>query len=239
MNLFFVVLSLLTAGFNLSWSSTPTTTAEIPVENKTTIVVISEKSQQEFEHHAANVFQEQFKKCQTGCQIKNITPYTKEGLIKEEDVAAAIETAPQQGNFLFFDWNPRLDDKSKKVQESLAKTVQKGFLIVGIAGVAKEGQMVLPLHRTVLGSVPEIVIIGEMVGRENLFKASHFGPEMLTAVRPPRDSGQDGQGAYFFTSRLAQKWNDRTPGDWIVHFRDTKAKSRKIWPGIDDFFGRK
>ena len=97
----------------------------------------------------------------------------------------------------------------------------------------------MPLSRTVNGQVPDIVIIGELTEKERLLARSYFGPEMLTALKPPKDYVGQGYSSLFFVSKLATSWNRKSASaDWLSSFKSTKSRSRKIWPDLGDFFGR-
>jgi hypothetical protein len=114
--------------------------------------------------------------------------------------------------------------------------VNAGFVVIATTGAAGADQSTLPLNRTVVGQIPGIIIIGELVERDNLLAKSFFGPEMLTAVRPPKDFMGQGHGPLFFASRLASNWNKKGQNEWPSHFKTTRERSRKLWPSIEDFF---
>jgi hypothetical protein len=110
------------------------------------------------------------------------------------------------------------------------------FVVVATTGAAGADQSTLPLNRTVVGQVSGILIIGELVERDNLLAKSFFGPEMLTAVRPPKEFMGQGHGPLLFASRLAVNWSKKDKSEWPGYLKSTREKSRKLWPSIEDFF---
>jgi len=201
------------------------------------VAVISAESRADYETRIAPLMKEQMKTC-SSCSIQNLTPYTKDGQFSLATLPAQIEAARSSSSFLFLNWNAKSTAETKPVVEVLKKIVQSGMVVVASAGVARGSEPTLPLSRTVVGEVHGIVIIGELGEKERLFSQSYFGPEMLTAVKPPREFIGQGFAPLFFASKLAAQWNKKTGADWLTHFQSTKAKVRRIWPGLDDFFGR-
>lgn len=206
--------------------------------NTIVVAVLSGESKSEFETKIEPVLKDQLKICAT-CTFQNITPYTSEGNFELSKVPGKLEEAANSASFIFFNWNGKSTTETKTIVEALKKIVATGKLVVASTGAAKESEPTLPLSRTIVGEVPGIVIVGDMGERERLPAASYFGPEMLTAVKPPKEFVGQGYGPLFFASRLATNWNKKNSNDWMPHFQTTKSKVRKIWPDLEDFFGRK
>jgi hypothetical protein len=206
--------------------------------NPIAVAVISGESKVEFESKIEPVLKDQLKSC-SGCSFQNITPYTEDGKFDLAKLPEKLENAGSWSSFIFFNWNGKSTTETKPVVEALKKMVSSGKLVVASAGAAKESEPTLPLSRTIVGEVPGVVIIGEMGERERLHSMSYFGPEMLTAVKPPKEYIGQGYGPLFFASRLATNWNKKNSADWVPHFQETKSRVRRIWPELEDFFGRK
>lgn len=211
-----------------------------PVNDKPLVIaVISEGSRSDYEQKWQPLLTEQLKSCAL-CSVKNVTPYTADGNIDEAALPTAIEQAPKESTqFLFFNWNAISNAGNKPVLEALKKLTATGYLVIAKAGIAKATEPTMPLSRTVNGQVPDIVIIGELTEKERLLARSYFGPEMLTALKPPKDYVGQGYSSLFFVSKLATSWNRKSASaDWLSSFKSTKSRSRKIWPDLGDFFGR-
>jgi|GEM_PF-3489937 len=211
-----------------------------PVDAKPLVMaVISEGSRSDYEQKWQPLLTEQLKSC-SACTVKNITPYTPEGNLDETALPVAIEQAPKDSTqFLFLNWNAISNVNNKQVAEALKKLTATGYLVIAKAGIAKATEPTMPLSRTVNGQVPDIVIIGELTEKERLLARSYFGPEMLTALKPPKDYIGQGYSSLFFVSKLATSWNRKSASaDWLSSFKSTKTRSRKIWPDLGDFFGR-
>lgn len=203
------------------------------------VAVLSGESKSDFEAKIEPLLKDQLKIC-SNCSFQNVTPYNSDGQFDLKRVPEKLEQAANTVSFIFFNWNGKSTSETKPIVDSLKKIVASGKLVVASAGAAKEAEPTLPLSRTIVGEVKEIVIVGDMGERERLHTASYFGPEMLTAVKPPvKEYVGQGYGPLFFASRLATNWNKKNNNDWAPYFQDTKSKTRKIWPNLDDFFGRK
>jgi hypothetical protein len=210
-----------------------------PTEAKPLVMaVISEGSRTDFEQKWLPLMTDQLKNC-AACTVKNVTPYTADGKFDEASLPVAIAAAKDGTQFLFLNWNAISQPSNKEILEALKKLTAAGYLVIAKAGVAKETEPTMPLSRTVIGQVPDIVIIGELTDRDRLLSRSFFGPEMLTALRPPKDYLGQGYSSLFFVSKLATSWNKKTASaDWLSSFKSTKSRTRKIWPDLGDFFGR-
>ena len=202
------------------------------------VAVFSGENKSEFETKIEPVLREQMKSC-AGCSFKNITPYDGDGKLDLSKAHKQLEDAGSWSSFVFFNWNGKSTVETKKVVEALKSLVGNGKLVIASAGAAKESEPTLPLSRTIVGEVPGIIVIGDMGPNERLPVLSYFGPEMLTAVKPPKEYVGQGYGPVFFASKLATNWNKKNSADWAPHFQNTKSKTRRIWPALDDFFGRK
>jgi hypothetical protein len=201
------------------------------------VSVISSGSHEDYEKKWHPLLTEQLKSC-SACTVNNITPYKVDGQFDESALAGTIaQISPDSSQFLFLNWNAISNAGNKPVLEALKKLTASGYLVIATAGVAKDNEPTMPLSRTVNGQVPDIVIIGELTERERLLARSYFGPEMLTAVKPPKDYMGQGYGSVFFVSKLAVSWGRKAlSSDWLSSFKSTKARTRKIWPDLNDFF---
>ena len=139
---------------------------------------------------------------------------------------------------MYVQWNAKLTDETRPVLETLKKVTQDGWIVIGSAGLAQHEEPTLALNKTVLGQAAGVIIIGDLAEKERLLTKSYFGPEMLTALRPPDTYIGQGWSSLFFASKLATNWNKRQSKEWLAHFHTTKSKVRRIWPSLDDFFGK-
>lgn len=196
--------------------------------NKVVIGYFSQESQEDFEKKVKPAF-EQFKGSCKNCEITNLTPYDEKGNYAEKLLVEAFKNSPEEVSIFFFSWNKRATDQNKELVPLLGEQSAKGRLVVAPTGHAAEGEAGLALSRTVMGQVKDVVIIGEITGNERMLPQSYFGPEMMTAIRAPKDFLGQGGGPLYFASRLAGVWSKRTATDWIQHFRTKKERSRKIW----------
>lgn len=201
---------------------------------KTTVVYFGTAKAEEFESKIKPVFNERAD-CKN-CELVNYTPYTKEGAIDLDALRERIDSLPSNTSFVFFDFNLKSNDGTKPLIEAINKRADLGLIVVGSAGVPRDNEASGPLSRTVLGQVRGAVIIGELGDRDRLVPTGFYGPEMLTALRPPKDLLGQGYSPLIFAAELADNWSKRSPQEWSEHFRTKKMKTRKIWLDLRDLF---
>lgn len=231
MKLFFVVLVCL-----FSFTKTQVFAATKDAPQPVIVGVIDGESKAVFEEKIMPILKTQLASCSL-CEIRNFSLYNEQGQLLTDKIASQLQLAASQANLVFVGWNTKMSAEFEPVVEQLKKMTASGIMVVGEAGIAPKNLDSAPLSRTVLGQVPDLVIIGEVAEKERLLIHSYYGPEMLTAIKPPvKDHIGQGFGPVYFVSRLAVSWSKRTPTDWLSHFKSTKLKSRRIWPELDDFF---
>jgi hypothetical protein len=217
----------------LSWGVANSANAALPAA-KVSVVYFGLASAEEFESKVKPVFQQNANACKS-CELVNFTPYKTDGKVDMEALLTKIETVPADMKLIFFDFNIKANDHNKALIEALNKKAGTGALVVAAAGSPPSAESSSPLSRTVFGQVHDAVIIGELGDRERLLPTGFYGPEMLTAIRPPKDTGE-GYSAMIFVANLAENWPKRSPQDWVEHFKNKKQKSRKLWMGLNDLF---
>lgn len=230
-------LKKILAGSFLSLTFCGATWAQAAVpSSKTTVIYFGQGKAEDFELKVKPVFADYVKSCKT-CEILNYTPYTKEGEVDMASLHERVESLPDNAAFVFFDFNMRANEANKELVELLNKKVDSGLVVVGAAGGPGPAEASSPLSRTILGQVHGALIIGELGERDRLFPVIGFyGPEMLTALRAPRDIVGQGYSPLIFTANLASNWQKRTSSEWVEHFRTKKLKTRKLWLDLGDLF---
>lgn len=230
-----------TVSVSTTSTTAPTTTTTAPSasvkKDQVTVGIVDDESKAVFDEKILPFIKEQASPC-ARCEFVNFSPYDKDGAFVESKLIDSLKTAAAKSSFIFISWNRPMASDQQKIVDTLKRMVKDGALIVATAGTAHMDQSTLPLGKTVLGQIPEIVIIGEMRERERLLQQSFYGPEMLTAIRPPKGIEEAGYSPALFAGKLAQNFHKKTAQEWLAHFRDTKAKSRKMWPDVNDFFRR-
>ncbi len=206
--------------------------AAVP-SGKTTVIYFGQQKQADFDTKIKPVFDSQACK---SCELVNYTPYTKEGTVDMAALQERIESLPDNASFVFFDFNLKVNEHTKDLVDLLNKKTAKGLVIVGSAGSPKVNEASSPLSRTVLGQVKDALIIGELGEKDRLIPTAFYGPEMLTALRPPKDKIGQGYSPLIFAANLADRWQRHSPQEWTEHFKNKKAKSRKLWLDLNDMF---
>ena len=218
--------------FNLTLSR-----AENTAPLKVILGVVADVPQDQFETKFQNFFKEQWSGC-SSCELKNLTPYDAKGLLDRAALPRSIDSAQGQIQILFVSWNEAFAPEAELLLASLKKLTATGVLLIGPAGEPQANKPSQALSRTLIGEVPDALIIGDLNEREGLLSRSFYGPEMLTALRTSKDLPNAPSAAAAFSARLTRDWGKKTNEQWVSHFRTKKSVSRRIWPGLDEFFVR-
>lgn len=203
--------------------------------SKTLVIYFGQQKDEEFQSKLKPLFLEKVRACKK-CEIENHTPYTKEGVVDMAALNERLAFLPAETSFVFFDFNMKVTEQNKEVVQILNQKTKAGLVVVGTAGVPKSDETSGPLSRTVLGQVEGALIIGELGQKDRLMPTGFYGPEMLTALRPPKDLIGHGYGPLIFAATLAEHWHKRSSQEWVEYFRTKKTKSRKIWMDLNDLF---
>lgn len=200
------------------------------------LAVIDPAPKLEFETARRMRIQEQLRQC-PNCQIVNITPYTSEGQFDPRGISRVLDQVPRENSVVLVLWNKKFESTDKEVVEKIKGLANQGVLFVATAGKPEAKGPTLGLRRTLWGQTPQVVIIGELAIGERLVPGTFFGPEMLTAIRPSETLGQDA-AALMFSARLVSNLKDKKSDEWVDFLRNKKATSKRMWPNLDEFFGR-
>ncbi len=219
-----------------------TTNLSVPVNgaqnnsDKITVLYFSIEGKESFESKIRPFFKRQTSNCKN-CAIINQTPYNEKGEYQYDLLKEQIENSSEEASILFFDWNEKFSDKKHAgLLDTLKKKIQEGKIIISSTGVALPDQPTVPLGKTFFGQLENAFIIGELEPGNRLRSMSFFGPQMLTAVLPPRDLIGQGFGSLLFVSRLASSYPKRDSSHWVDHLKAKKAKSRALFPDVEEFF---
>lgn len=236
-----VCLLLLSIGFSFVLSLPPQALAADKAADKksdtVTVGYFTQKPAADFDKTTKNLFLNFESGCKH-CEILNETPYAADGSVDMKALVEKVKSlTAQQVSFLFFDFNVKATEGNKALIDALNEKENQHILVVSSAGAPADGDISSPLNRTVMGQVHDALIIGELGEKDRLAPPnSFFGPETLTALRPPKELIGQGVAPLLFASDLAQRWNKRTPQGWLDFFRMKKMKNRKIWLEFGDIF---
>lgn len=209
-------------------------TIQVAQAKSVVVGVLTRESHATFEEKLKPLFQKVSDRCKS-CQIRNLTPYDSKGNYDSSRLIEVIENVEDDISFLYFDWNEKFSEKSKALVQALSRQASKGRLIVASAGVPMENEAACPLSRTMMGQVTDTLIVGELTERDRLLPMCYYGPEMLSAFRPPKHLLNQGYVSLIFAAKLAENWNRRKPSEWVSHLRARKQKSKRLWPDMNDF----
>ncbi|MES3036795.1 MAG: hypothetical protein V4736_02725 [Bdellovibrionota bacterium] len=201
---------------------------------KTKVGVISKLSQADFQKNLAPTFES---KC-TQCEIVNLTAYDSNGNALKEKIWPTLNTALDEYAIVMVDYNEKLTPENQGIAQEISKKLVGDKLLIASTGESSPGEPTWPLKKSFMGHVPQALIIGQLTERERLLPSLFYGPEMLTALRLPRDMEEKGMGAaHFFLARFLGVFKQREPQEWVSYLRNLRANHRKLWPDLGDFFG--
>lgn len=155
----------------------------------------------------------------------------------KEEIWQSLLELPKKFSVIYVPYNEALKESDRNLPEKIQKVLRENSsLLVGFAGLPLESQNSGPLKRTFLGQIPQALIVGELTERERLLPRMYYGPEMITAIKPKDPSSFPGASGLVFVSQLARNLHLRSSEEWPEYLRNRRAKNKKLWPEIADFF---
>ncbi len=225
MKLFFIMISLCA---EMLLAETSTSSAQI------ILGVFDQSKKIDFETRITPILQAEIQGC-SDCVVKNYSSYDAQGnFIMDEAFAHQLELSSQEATVIFVNFNEKVSQANQVLVEAFKKAQAAGRLVVFAAGQPAENKNSAPLSQTIAGQVPKALIIGELGERDRLLGASYFGPEMLTALRPPKDQIGRGVAPAIFAGRLTKFFRKKT--DWVKYLFERKLANKKIWLDLSDCF---
>lgn len=228
---------LANAAVETATTSSAVLTKDAKDNKKLAIGILDLGQKQIVEEKLLGFISNQLKSCNY-CEVKNLTPYSEKGEVNFAALPATLDPLSAQLGILYVNWNEKMSDKNKSLLESLSKLSASGVIVILPPGDPPAGDAAAPLNKTLAGLVPDALIVGERNERDRLVTNGFYGPEMLTAIRPPKDLMGQGVSAPLFMTKLASQWPKRSPQEWVSYFKGKKSGSRKLWLDLEDFFGR-
>lgn len=212
--------------------------AEISVKPGAVLVAVIDPLPKEvFETETLPRIQKSFSRCRT-CEVVNITPYDKDGRFEAERLAKSLELIPKSDSILLITWNRRAGPEDTPIIKTAEKLIQSGAAIVAAAGRAPDGHPTVRIGSTLWGQIPNIMLVGELERSEKLAPGSFFGPEMVTALTTPAEPLGSTPAAVAFAARLAPQLKQRKASEWLNYLREKRRTLRRLWPSLEDLFGR-
>lgn len=202
-----------------------------------TLKVIDPSPKTEFESQRLVSMQQKLGSCKA-CSVENITPYTAEGQFDPKQIPATLTKSELKGSVLVVNWNRGASKEDQVLLDHLKKSVQEGLILIASAGKPADGEPILPLGKTLWGQVPDIILVGELQEKEKLVAGTYFGPEMLTALGPKDLTMGEGAGALAFSVKMLPVLAQKKDAEWVPFLKEKRSKHRRLWPSLNDFFGK-
>lgn len=168
------------------------------------------------------------------CEVVVTSIGYKDSAIDLKDLQKKMTEVPENTKVMVFDFNLRDTPETKFWSEQVRQLQAKNILVVSSTGRALESEIPMLLKKTVLGQNSKVIIIGELYAKERMWPLSHFGPEILTALKLPDDlSGQDLAG-FYVAVHLLPRIQQKTTDAWVDQLSEKKFKTKKIWLDVDE-----
>ena len=168
------------------------------------------------------------------CDVTLVSIAYKGAKIDLKDLQKKMSDVPENTKMVVFDFNLKDSTETKFWGDQIQALQKKGVLVMSATGRAQESEIPMFLNKTVLGQNQKVILIGELSERERMWPLSHFGPEILTALRlPDQFSGQDLAG-FYVAMRILPRVQQKSMEDWVTQLSEKKFKTKKIWLDVDE-----
>jgi hypothetical protein len=209
----------------------------VPVPAHAVVLTVwDHEKKSDYESKLVPLFKSELQGC-ADCFVKNISSYDEKGNFKAELTKEVLDQMVAESSIILVNFNEKPSNANNAMVYNLKLAREKGILVVFAAGQpASPNENSAPLSQTIAGQVPGSFIIGEIGEKDRLLGASYFGPEMLTALRSPKDHIGEGLAPALFAARLTKNFHKRP--DWVKYLNDRKLANKKIWLDLNDCFPR-
>lgn len=213
-------------------TSAPVEIKKSDAKNTNLLLYFTHKDQDEIEE-LRGLINPLVKSC-SKCDVTLVSISYKGNRIDLKDLQKKMSDIAENTKMVVFDFNLKDSAETKFWSEQIQALQKKGILIVSATGRAQESEIPMFLNKTILGQNSKVILIGELSERERMWPLSHFGPEILTALRlPDQLSGQDLAG-FYVAMRILPRVQQKSMEDWVTQLSDKKFKTKKIWLDIDE-----
>ncbi|MFN7906458.1 MAG: hypothetical protein ACK5P5_14855 [Pseudobdellovibrionaceae bacterium] len=221
---------------NVAPESTPVETKKVISANANRLIYFTHKDQDEVQELRV-LIQPLTQPLMAGCSkcdYSVVSVNYKGTKIDLKDLQKKMDQIPENTKIVVFDFNLKDSEETQFWARQLEGLQQKGILVVSATGRADDSEVPMFLNKTVLGRNQKVILIGELSGQERMWPLSHFGPEVLTALRlPEKYSGQDLAG-FYVAVRILPRVQQKSMEDWVTQLFDKKFKTKKLWLDIDE-----
>ncbi len=200
-----------------------------------TLYFVTLKSKENFDRSAVELFKENTKMCSL-CEIIPAYVGDDKGLADIQKVTSSLGKVPEKTRVIVFDFNFKPAAGMEKWGEPLQKLQEKGVLVFAHAGSPEPGERPRLLSQTYFGTMKDVFLFAELSIGERMWPDSHFGPEIFTSKKMPESYAGQGLVALDFASRWLAKSEKRTTEEWLVHLKEKKKNSRRLWVDASELF---
>jgi hypothetical protein len=170
------------------------------------------------------------------CRIETFPIYDKAGNLSEKIFLSALQLAASKSQIIHLSWNTSSNESTIKIEAELSK-VAKDHVMVASAG-SPEKEIAVPLAKTVMGKIPNALIVGEANSKGHLVSNSYYGPEMFTALTVPDAKNR---GSSFSALRLTaaianwlEKSHPKSLFEVFENLQKAKKKSFSDLPSLNE-----
>lgn len=193
------------------------------------IVYVTRVEKDKFDKEISPYFKEQ-----TQCKNCLLTFVSLPSDIDSPAIEKLKAEISSETKIVFFDFNLKMIDSLMPLKDYLKGLIQDGKLLITTAGEPVTGEPSLPLRKTLMGQVGNSIIIGEISDRDRLLPMSYFGPEIFTAIRPPKEIVGRKLAPFYFVTQFSGILERRSAESWQAFFKEKKAKNKRLWLEMGD-----
>lgn len=151
-----------------------------------TLAVFHRGPQSDFAQRILPALQEELRSCDK-CQVVNLTQYSASGeALPMSGAEWKSRWEKSQAKVMLFPFNELASESNADFGRAVQAVAKDGALVVASAGLARPGETMTKLDRTLFGQMPDVMIIGDLGARERMHPSAFFGPQLLTALHLPR-----------------------------------------------------
>lgn len=177
------------------------------------------------------------------CHLHSLPIYDNVGNLYEEQFIRQLKVGDKY-DILHFSWNMLSDVKTQVIERELNGRAQNK-IIVAAAGETQQGdKMGLPLSKTVMGKVKNVLLIGELNDKRVLKLSSFYGKQLFTALPSVKNLKGSSFTSAQFTCYLALELNRQKLSNLtkqlvitiLEQLRQKKQLSGQSYPKLDELF---
>ncbi len=148
-------------------------------------------------------------------KIQFLPIYEVDGQLLKRKFLQQIESAKQNCDLVHLSWNLTHSSGFLEVESALSELARDSVVLVAAAGEPENLVRQRNLSESVIGHVPQALIVGERTAEGTLKFPSFTGAEMLTALESPKGREGSSFSSLYLTAEIFIRWPMRSKQEWL------------------------